>query len=74
MTQPSILCAVCNKLVDRIVVAKNQQDFALSIQVYCHGDRDEMSLPLMVLTDHGEEILNSTGIAFQHRRIEGDRK
>ena len=72
MTQLSILCAVCNKSVGRIVVAENEQDFTLSIRVYCHGERDEMSLPLSVLTVHGEEILNSTGIAFQHSRIEGD--
>lgn len=75
MTQLSILCAVCNKSVDRIVVAENEQDFTLSIRVYCHGERDEMSLPLAaLLADHGEEILNSTGIAFQHRRIEGEAK
>lgn len=72
MTQPSILCAACNKSVDRIVVAENQQDFTLSIWVYCHGERDEMILPLMVLADHEKEILNSTGIAFQYSRIEGD--
>lgn len=73
-TQPSILCAVCNKSVDRIVVTENQQDFTLSIRVYCHGERDEMSLPLSVLVVHGKEILNSTGIAFQHRRIEKEKQ
>ena len=71
MTQLSILCAVCNKSVDRIVVAENPRDFTLSIRVYCHGERDEMSLPLMMLADHEKEILDSTGIAFQHSRIEG---
>ncbi len=74
MTQPSIRCAVCNKSVDRIVVAENKQDFTLSIWAYCHGERDEMRLPLRALVDHGKEILSSTGIAFQHNRIEGKRE
>lgn len=64
---PSISCAVCKKPVDRVEVYENEMDLSLIVRAYCHGMRDEMSLPLNTMREYGREILSQTGVAFQHQ-------
>lgn len=57
-------CAVCNKTVERMDAAQNHKHFGLEFIVYCHGDREAMTLPRNI-----DPCEVKPGVAFSKRRV-----
>lgn len=71
---PRIMCAKCNRLVDRVEWTKEYRDRTVTrIEVWCHGDIDSMEISdfdLMRMTSEQIRALNSSvGVAFTTKRI-----
>jgi len=59
---PSIMCFVCKKAVERIVIDEDELNMSITITVFCHGSKDEMRLD----RKNAHEIdKDASGIAFQ---------
>jgi hypothetical protein len=66
MNTPIVMCAVCNKQVDRIEWEDNYDNGQRVITAYCHGQRDTMTIDLRELTlELSKKLQAATGIAFQ---------
>lgn len=67
---PRVVCAICNKLVDEVLEAHDYCNNAWRLKVRCHGDTDEMSIPLFNMTPEQVcQIKDQEGIAFSVKRI-----
>lgn len=63
---PTIVCAICNKPVDRVEVVPDFANDGTIWRVHCHGDKDTCEVPRHV--DLSREAL-VTAVAFQTKRI-----
>lgn len=59
---PTIMCFVCKKAVERIVLDEDLYNYSMTITVFCHGSKDEMSLGMQIAR---RIDMDATGIAFQ---------
>ncbi len=64
-----IKCAICEKVVDKVVREKNLCTDTLIYTVYCHGDKDTCELTHYQL--HSGEGRIEPGYAFTTKRIDG---
>ncbi|MEH3111546.1 MAG: hypothetical protein PGN22_15745 [Agrobacterium cavarae] len=59
---PKIMCFVCKKAVERIVIDEDEYNMSITITVFCHGSKDAMRLDRINAHQIDED---ATGIAFQ---------
>ena len=69
MQPEQIVCAKCDKPVEKLEWWDDLETDARVLRVYCHGETDEMRLSMEFLT-HARQcaldaIANSKGVAFQ---------
>lgn len=71
MKWPTVMCAMCNKPVDRMEFFDDHINDQQVLRVRCHGDWDEMRLSSLEVTYEAvEQINNSVGTAFTTKRLE----
>lgn len=70
---PRVRCALCDKLVERVVVSYEVATMCHVISVKCHGDSESMRMEDYLLADLGvdvkRQILSQEGVAFGARRL-----
>lgn len=72
MKWPTVMCAMCDKPVDRMEFIDAPLDDQVVLRVKCHGEWDEMRLSKYEVTcEVVEQINNSVGTAFTTKRLEG---
>jgi hypothetical protein len=66
-----VRCAKCERPVDRIEQWETEADYRLEIRVFCHGDRETMSLSLYDVEDAEvvKQIKGQEGVAFATARL-----
>jgi hypothetical protein len=61
------ICAVCNKLVDEMIVSKNSWDGSYQIRVTCHGEVEECVLDAELVVFERSNF--ERGYAFTTKKI-----
>ena len=69
---PVIICAVCNKPVEKLEWLDDFNSHARHITAHCHGDTDSMVLTDTFLMDLGGAKQLTEGVAFQTKKIAHD--
>jgi len=69
---PVIICAVCNKPVEKLEWFDDFNSHARHITAHCHGDTDSMVLTETFLMDLVGAKQLTEGVAFQTKKIAHD--
>jgi len=69
---PVIICAVCNKPVEKLEWFDDFNSHARHITAHCHGDTDSMVLTDAFLIDLVDPKQLTEGVAFQTKKIAHD--
>lgn len=70
MKNPTIICDICKKPVERLEWWDDKINDVRVIRVHCHGDRDEMRLRFSDMIAWGSGGLPDHGVAFSTKRLE----
>jgi hypothetical protein len=65
----TIICAVCNKPVEKLVWFDDFNTHVRHITAHCHGDMDSMALTADFVMEAGGGKQLTEGTAFQTKRI-----
>jgi hypothetical protein len=66
---PEIICAICDKPVEKVSWVNDFNTNSRHITVYCHGDTDSTVLTADFLMEVGGSNRIEKGVAFQTKRI-----
>lgn len=71
MKWPTVMCAMCDKPVDRMEFFDDHERDEQVFRVKCHGRWDEMRVSKLDLTlNLAEQLNNAVGTAFITQRLE----
>lgn len=62
------ICAVCNKLVDKLSIHTNYKTLDYYVVAHCHGDEDVQTMDSVFIRDNWGKI--ERGIAFDKKRLD----
>lgn len=66
---PFIICAICNKQVDKVEIHRDILSSKIVLSVECHGDIDTCEIGGQELLMIPSESYYDSGIAFSTKRI-----
>lgn len=68
-----VVCAICEKQVERLEIIEMADTKLTHVVAYCHGDVDRMTMDPTKLTREQLKSLKSTrGLAFATQRLENE--
>lgn len=68
---PVVMCAICDKQVERLEVIEMQETKITHVVAHCHGEVDRMTLdPSTMSPQQLADIRSARGLAFTTKRLE----